>query len=97
MRELRLVSSLERTPVSLSASPNLDRIRKKSVHIATVETVELLDDIEVVEESTLIDKKILARYARYLIEPEYDMLVHSQAHIQKYRRNNSAIDKWHRK
>jgi hypothetical protein len=50
----RLVSRLERTPIPLSTSTDLDRIGKYSIHIATIEAVDLFEEIEVVEESAII-------------------------------------------
>ena len=54
MCELWLVCCLDRAPVPLGTPSDLDRIRKKSVHIATVEALELVLDIEILQEASLI-------------------------------------------
>lgn len=81
MRKLRLVSCLEGTPVSLCPCTYLNCISKKSIHITTIETIDLLYYVEIIEESTFVYKIFFATYTRYAIEPKDDMLVYGQTYI----------------
>jgi hypothetical protein len=96
MSKSRLVSGLEWTPVPLSASSDLDRIGKYSIHIATVETVDLFQEIEIVEEPAIIGDVLWSSDMRYPIERKCDQLVDTQTDIEKNRRDDDTIDKWDR-
>lgn len=96
MRELRFVSSLNRTPVSLCSGTYLYRIRKESIHITTIETIHLLYEIEIVEKSAFIDKKFTSFYIRNMIETECGILIYRESNIEDNSRDDHPIDKRNR-
>lgn len=91
-----LVSCLDRAPVPLGTSSDLDRIRKKSVHIATVETLELVLDIEILEEASLVGDVVSPVYLGDAIEWEGAQLIDRDTYIEEYRRDDHSEDERHR-
>lgn len=96
MRESWLVSGLEWTPIAFCTSTYLDGICKESIHIATVETISFLHEIEIVEESSLIYKILTALHIGDTIECECCILIYRECDIEDNRRNNHPIDKRNR-
>ena len=96
MGEFRLIRSLYRAPIALCASGYLDRVGKESIDVATVEALEFLLEIEIVEKSSIIDDIIRAYYSRYTIESECDRLIESDTDIEKYNWYDHREDEWHR-
>jgi hypothetical protein len=90
------VSCLDRAPVSLGAGSDLDRIGKKPIYIATVETLELVLDIEILQKSSLIRDIVSSNYLRDPIEWERAGLIDRDTQIQEYSRNYHTQDKRHR-
>lgn len=90
------LSRLERTPETFCPRTHLNRIRKYSVHIATVETIDLLEDIEIVEESSIIHDEVRPANERNGIEWESDTLIDREGYIEKYGWNDHPVDEWNR-
>jgi hypothetical protein len=96
MSKSGFMSWLEWTPISLSTSTDLDRIGKHSIYIAAVEAVDLLQEIEIVEESAIIGDELWSSHMRDPIEWKCNKLIDTEADIEKYGRDDDPIDKWNR-
>ena len=94
MRKPRLVRCLDWTPIPLCSSAYLYCICKQSIHITTIEAVNFLNDIEIIEKSTLIDKVLRALHTRYSIEWKCCPLIDRDTYIKNNSRNKHSINKW---
>ncbi len=66
---------LNGAPVSFGTSPNFDRISGETIEITAVETIYFLDNIEIIEKSSLIDKIIPSSHNGDMIEWKTNPLV----------------------
>ena len=74
---------LDRAPVPLSAGSDLDRICKKSIYIATVETLEFVLQIEILQESSLVRDIISSLDLWYPIEWECAGLIDCDTQVEE--------------
>ena len=74
---------LDWTPVSLRTCPNFDRISGETVEITTIETINFLDNIEIIKKSSLVDKIVPPSYDRNSIYRETNPLVESDNYIEQ--------------
>ena len=91
MRKFRLVCCLYRTPIPLSSRSNFDRISSKPIKITTIEAVNFLDDIQVIEKSTLIEKIILSFDDWNMVKRETYPLIEGNNEVKKKRKRKDAI------
>ena len=96
MRKFRLVCCLYRTPIPLSSRSNFDRISSKPIKITTIEAVNFLDDIQVIEKSTLIEKIIFSFDDWNMVKRETYPLIEGNNEVKKKRKRKDAINKRNR-
>lgn len=94
VRKLRMACRLERAPVPFGACAYLHSIGKKPIDIAAVETIDLLEPVEVIQKPSFVDKMIAPSDPRDAIERESRILVYGQEDIEHESRDNHHIDKW---
>ena len=96
MGKSRLVCGFQRTPETLSTSANLDCIGKYTIHIATVETIDLFEEIEIVEKSSIVEDIVGAFDSRDRVEWESDVLIDGEGDVEDSDREEHPVDKWYR-
>lgn len=85
--------SFDWTPISFCSGTYFDGIASKSIEVAAIETINFLDDIEVIKKSTLIEKIVPSFYGRYMIERETYPLVDRNNTIKKECEWKNSVDK----
>lgn len=91
-----LVGRFDGAPIALSAGPDLDGESEKAIHVAAVEAVGFLDDVQIVEEAAVVDEIVLAPDRRDVIERQGGPVVDHDEGIQNDGRDNHHIDEGHR-
>lgn len=95
MRKFWLMSCFYWAPVSLCPTSNLDRISKKTIHITTVETLDFLDDIKIVEKLPIKYDILRPLHSWYPIEGECYRMIDRDTDIEDKSWEYHPEDKWH--
>lgn len=92
-KNIFIIGSFYRTPVPFGSSGDFHRIGKETVYIATVETVNFLDDIEIIQKPSIIGDKITSFYFWYAIEWKGYVMIDGDKDIQDNRRDDHGVNK----
>jgi hypothetical protein len=95
MREFWFMGGFYWTPVSLSPTSYLDTISKKSIHIATIEALDFLDDIEIIEKSPIKYDIFRSLHSWYPIERKGYYMIDRDTNIEKYCWDDHPQDEWY--
>ena len=87
-----LVGVFDRAPVLFAAGSNFRDIEKKAVHVAAVDTVDLLDQVEVAQVLAVDDDVVAAFDLVDLVDGETGPLIEGDEKIQQQARDDKGVD-----
>lgn len=85
---------LDGAPIALGPGADFHGVGEQSIDIGAIETMNLLNEIQVVEKSAVIDDIVLSFHRGYPIEGEGGVLIDADAYIQNDCRDNHHVDEW---
>ncbi len=87
-----LVGMLDRTEIGFGARQNFAHVAHQPVAVFTVEAVEFLDEIEVLQLGPVIHQVVAAAHLGDAVNRKAAPLVKTHAQVQQHQRKNHAVD-----